>query len=125
MPGPIRRPLQHRRATTVIDAEAIALFDRGVRRMGRLERTDEHPWQDRTLLDISYKLAIALRLKPWNICPLDCYGREAPWPWMKGELEIADWHCSKGICAQLEAALKTKRRVQSAKGQAPDQPTTA
>jgi len=114
MPGPIRKPLQHRSNDAIITPEAIAVFERGKRCLARGD--------DDGLSDASYQLALALRLKPWNECPFDTIGESEPPAWETSEFARTDWRRSKALADQLEQALRDKRKAEREARRAQPQP---
>ena len=114
MPGPIRKPLFHPTAGTVINPEAVDIFAKGVRRIQRLARVGKNRWYDRQLLGYSSELMGALRLKPWERDPLDVVGFDRPWSWLEGELELADWRHAMELRDQLLAATRMAGRKAAA-----------
>jgi hypothetical protein len=74
------------------------------------------------LSDISYELACELGLRPWADCPLlDCQPNEPP-AFLNSPHEIADWHRSKGIRGELQAAIRQRKKA--AREPPPEAPPT-
>jgi hypothetical protein len=97
----------HKLREVQISPEAVALFERGIKLTQRT-RSEE---VDRELSDISFELARALGLKPWNDCPLvDCEHKDPP-SFLHDGPEVDDWQRSRGIRLELEAALRERRRA--------------
>jgi hypothetical protein len=109
----------------VISPDAITLFERGKRLIARGD------YDAPALRDISYQLAVELKLKPWLCCPLvDCVGYSEPAEWMDSDREREDWFRSAAIRDQLEQALKARRKAErearkKAAENMPKQPTPA
>jgi hypothetical protein len=98
MPGPIRRPLVHHAASVIITDEAVSIFERGL----RLRRKQD--WSD-AIARNGFELAAALRLKPWDDCPLDPSGDDQ----------------SRRLRAQLQSTLRERRKARRNGGMS-DQP---
>jgi hypothetical protein len=106
MPGPIRKPLAHPAHATMITPAAIELFARGKRIIAsgkEEERASE-------LNEICYQLEVELKMRPWMTAPLDTLGFSKPQEWE----DASDWWRSAGVCDELEAALKAKRKAERA-----------
>ena len=86
---------------TRITGAAVSLYERGKR---LIARGDEDG-----LRDVSFQLAIELKLKPRNECPLDC-DEGTPPDYMDTDAEIADYIRSRAIRLELEQALRARRR---------------
>jgi hypothetical protein len=117
---PMKRRVSKTREPQVT-SEAIALYERG-RLLQRRKRSEE---VQRELTTIAFQLAHALKLQPWDECPLDV-DTEAPPAFMRSELEVADWHRSREIRYQLEQAIRARRdaarEAKRAAGQAASSP---
>lgn len=117
MPGPIRKPLAHPARATMITPAAVELYARAKRLIQRGEKQHRDE-----LVDISRQLAVELKLRPWQTCPLDTIGFAGPSPW-----EGPSWWQSAALADELEVALRERRRAERARRKAaeppPDQPT--
>jgi len=99
-----RRPGGPKAHGPQVTPEAIALYERG----RQLQRRKWSKETERELTDVSFQLASALKLAPFNECPLDVDTEEPP-AWVRSDFEVADWHRSREIRYQLESALRARR----------------
>lgn len=120
-----RRPGGPKAHGPQVTPEAIALYARG-RLLQQRRKWSEAV--ERELTEISFQLAGALKLAPYEEDPLDV-DTEAPPSFMRSDLEIADWHRSREIRYQLESALRARRdaareakRTMSSAPTPPEQP---
>jgi hypothetical protein len=103
MPGTRRTPIG-RTPGPRLTPRALDLFEHGARLM---KRGPNAPG----LNDVSYELALELGLKPWNDCPLvDCQANDPP-SFLNTAAEIADWHRSKAIRRELQAAIQARKKA--------------
>jgi len=97
---PTKRTPIHRSPFPHITPTAVSLYERAKRLIAR--GNEDAP----ALRDISYELAVELKLKPWMVCPLDTLGFTAPSPW-----EGDSWWQAAALADELEEALKARREA--------------
>ena len=97
-----RRNGSKQRDGQITDA-AVTSFEEGLR-LRRRER-----WSTAIAAN-ALALAIALGMKPWNPDVFDCDDGTPPDD-MRTDMEIADYHRSRGIRLDLEQALRERRRA--------------
>src|SRR5262245_15416155 len=102
---PVKRRLSKLREHA-IDAEAVLLFERGLRLRARRHRSIDDM---RAYGSAASDLDRALNVRLWSTSVLDTVGETKPPSWMHHHLELALWDQAAELRRQLEAALAAQR----------------
>ena len=104
---PTRRTPIGRPPVAHISPQAVDLFERGVKLMGR----KPSPEIERELSDVCFQLSAVLGQKPWEADILtDCDCKEPPA--FLHEAERDDWFHGRALREQLTAELNRRRKLQ-------------